>query len=409
MNHSIIDRLHADERVRLFEAITEAGTNPYFARSQSGCDALTAVEGSDRIMLGSNNYLGLARHPEVVEAAAAAVRDLGAATTGSRLLNGTMDLHEEFEEELTRWFGTEASLSFSTGYQTNLGTLGALLRPEDAVVVDQFAHASIRDGIRMSRATPHVFAHNDLGSLEEALATAHRSGAPQILVVIDALYSMEGSLAPVAEIAALARRFGAALMVDEAHALGLYGAHRRGWSEECGSSGDVDVLMSSLSKATASIGGFITGSRELVSSLRVTARPMLFSTAAVPATVAGVLTAVRLIRGDEGARRVEQLRANARFLRAELARLGRPSGGGHSGDSWSPIVPVHVGDDVLAFEAWNRLMERGIYTGTAVSPAVPATGALLRVCVTSEHTEEQLGYAAGAIDEVLAGLIGDAA
>lgn len=310
-------------------------------------------------MLGSNNYLGLARHPEVVEAAAAAVRDLGAATTGSRLLNGTMDLHEEFEEELTRWFGTEASLSFSTGYQTNLGTLGALLRPDDAVVVDQFAHASIRDGIRMSRATPHAFAHNDLGSLEEALATAHRSGAPQTLVVIDSLYSMEGSLAPVPEIVALARRFGAALMVDEAHALGLYGSNRRGWSEECGSSGDVDVLMSSLSKATASIGGFITGSRELVSSLRVTARPMLFSTAAVPATVAGVLTAVRL-------------------------------------------------DDVLAFEAWNRLMERGIYTGTAVSPEVPATGALLRVCVTSEHTEEQLGYAAAAIDEVLAGLVGGA-
>lgn len=408
MNHSIIDRLHGDDRVQLFEAITAAGQSPYFAASQSGCGATTTYDGVERIMLGSNNYLGLAQHPEVIEASVRAVREFGAASTGSRLLNGTMNLHEEFEEEITRWFDTEATLSFSTGYQTNLGTLAALVGPADAVVVDQFAHASIRDGIRMSRATPHVFSHNDLGSLEEKLIAARRSGAEQVLVVVDSLYSMEGSLAPITQIAALAREHGAALMVDEAHALGLYGRDRRGWAEECGSSADVDVTMASLSKATASIGGFITGSRELIAGLRVTARPMLFSTAAVPASVAGVLAAVRIIRSDEGARRVEALQHNARTLRAELSRLGHDCGSGHGdGDgAWSPIVPVHVGDDMLAFEAWNRLMERGIYAGTAVSPAVPASGAILRVCVTSEHTEEHLAHAAGAIDAVLGELVG---
>lgn len=406
MNHPIIDRLHGDDRVQLFEAITAAGQSPYFAASQSGCGTVTTYDGTERIMLGSNNYLGLAQHPEVVEAAVRAVREFGAASTGSRLLNGTMELHEEFEDEITRWFGTEQSLSFSTGYQTNLGTLAALLGPDDAVVVDQFAHASIRDGIRMSRATPHVFAHNDFGSLDKALVTARRSGADQILVVVDSLYSMEGSLAPVPQIAALAREHGAALMVDEAHALGLYGENRRGWSEECGCSADVDVTMSSLSKATASIGGFITGSRELIAGLRVSARPVLFSTAAVPATVAGVLAAVRIIRSDEGARRVEALRHKATALRADLERRGHECGSGHAGDDWSPIVPVHVGDDMLAFEAWNRLMARGVYTGTAVSPAVPASGAILRVCVTSEHTEEQLAHAAEAIDVVLAELVG---
>lgn len=401
MNHNIIDRLHRDERVQLFEAVSAAGKSPYFATMRSGSGALTDVAGTDRVMLGSNNYLGLAQHPEVIEAAARAVRDFGSASTGSRLLNGTMHLHEEFEDEITHWFATEQTLSFSTGYQTNLGTLWALLRPGDAVVVDRFAHASIRDGIRMSGATAHVFAHNDLDSLEETLSSAARSGAEQTLVVVDSLYSMEGSLAPILEIAALARRHGAALMVDEAHGLGLYGPTRRGWAEECGSSGDVDVLMSSLSKATASIGGFITGSRELVNSLRVTARPMLFSTAAVPSSVAGVLAAVRIIRGEEGARRVEKLRANSRTLRAELERLGHQCGSGHTGDDWSPIVPVPVGDDLLAIEAWNMLMERGVYTGTAVSPAVPAAGAILRVCVTSEHSEEQMLHAARAIDDVL--------
>lgn len=406
MNHSVIDRLAGDDRVQLFEAITSAGKSPYYTTMQSGCGVQTAVGGTERLMLGSNNYLGLAQHPEVVEASVRAVRDFGAASTGSRLLNGTMDLHEEFEDEITRWFGTEQSLSFSTGYQTNLGTISALMREGDAVVVDQFAHASIRDGIRMSRATPHVFAHNDLESLEESLGAARKSGAPQTLLVVDSLYSMEGSLAPIPGIVALAREFGAALMVDEAHAMGLYGEGRRGWVEECGNSGDVDVMMASLSKATASIGGFITGSRDLVNSLKVTARPMLFSTAAVPASVAGTLAAVRIIRGDEGARRVEALRRNSTMLRAELQRLGRSCGSGLAEGGWSPIVPVAVGDDLRAFEAWNLLMERGIYTGTAVSPAVPASGALLRVCVTSDHTEEQVMHTATAIDEVLSIVVG---
>lgn len=402
MNHTLIERLSADDRVQLFTAVTEAGQSPFFRPMQSGTGAVTCVEGVDRVMLGSNNYLGLSQHPEVVEATIQAVRDYGSASTGSRLLNGTMALHEELEDEISDWFGTEKTLCFTTGYQTNLGTLSALIGPGDAAIVDQYAHASLRDGLRMSQADVHTFTHNDLRSLEDALLAARRAGAEQTLVVVDSLYSMEGSLAPIPEVVALTREFGAALMVDEAHSLGLYGGDRRGWVDECGSSGSVDITMASLSKGAASTGGFITGSRELVTGLKVTARPLLFTTSGVPAAVAAALAAVRIMRSDEGARRAAAVRRNSITLRAELGRLGHDCGSGLGGDRWSPIVPVPVGDDLLAVHAWNLLLDRGIYTGVAVHPAVPATGAILRLCVTSDHSEEQMLHAAAAIDEVLA-------
>lgn len=231
MNHPLIDRLAADERAQLLSSLRESDQSPYYRTMQSGIGGTATIRGVDRIMLGSNNYLGLAGHPEVVEATTAAVRRFGSASTGSRLLNGTMTLHEELEAEIADWFGTEDALCFSTGHQTNLGTLGALVGERDAVVVDEFAHASLRDGLRMARTSVHSFRHNDPAALEEALATARAGRPEQILVVVDSLYSMEGSLAPLTGISDLARDAGAALMVDEAHAMGLYGPTRRGWVE----------------------------------------------------------------------------------------------------------------------------------------------------------------------------------
>lgn len=402
MNHPLIDRLAADERVQLLSSLQDAGQSPYYRTMGSGIGATATIHGVDRIMLGSNNYLGLARHPEVVEATTEAVRRFGSASTGSRLLNGTMTLHEELESEIADWFGTEDALCFSTGYQTNLGALGSLVGERDAVVIDEFAHASLRDGLRMARTSVHPFRHNDLGALEEALLTAGSGGPDQILVVVDSLYSMEGSLAPLAEVAALARAFGAALMVDEAHAMGLYGPTRRGWVEETGTVDDVDVTMASFSKCSASCGGFITGSSALVTGLRATARSMIFSTSSVPAATASSLASIRVMRTDEGAARTDAVRRNSIFLRGELGERGIECASGLSDGSWSPIVPVPVGDDLRAIQAWNLLLERGVYTGVAVHPAVPATGALLRLCVTAEHTQEQLAEAAVAITEVLA-------
>lgn len=401
MNHPLIDRLAGDERVQLFAAVTEAGQSPYYRTMDSGTGALTSVQGDERIMLGSNNYLGLAQHPEVVAAAEEAVRLYGSASTGSRLLNGTMDLHVELESEIADWFGTEDALCFTTGYQTNLGALSALTGDADAIVVDQFAHASLRDGMRMARSRVHPFAHNDLGALESALVTATEEGPEQILVVIDSLYSMEGSLAPMRDVVRLAREFGAALMVDEAHSLGLYGPTRRGWAEETGTAGDVDIMMASLSKGAASTGGFITGSRELVTGLRVTARPLLFTTSGVPAATAAALAALRVMRSDEGAARAAALRRNSILLRTELEGRGIRCGSGLTGGEWSPIVPVPVGDDLAAVHAWNLLLERGVYAGVAVHPAVPADGAILRLCVTADHTEDQLAYAVDSIAAVL--------
>lgn len=402
MNHPLIERLATDERVQLFSTLQDAGQSPYYRTMHSSTGATSNVQGVDRILLGSNNYLGLARHPEVIEATTEAVRRFGSASTGSRLLNGTMSLHEELEAEIADWFGTEDALCFSTGYQTNLGTLGALVGERDAVVIDEFAHASLRDGLRMARTSVHPFRHNDLGALEDALITARRGSPEQILVVVDSLYSMEGSLAPLSGVAELARSFGAALMVDEAHAMGLYGPTRRGWVEETGTVDAVDVTMASFSKCSASCGGFITGSSDLVTGLRVTARPMIFSTSSVPAATASSLASIRLMRTDEGAARTEAVRRNSILLRAELGGKGIECTSGLTGDEWSPIVPVPVGDDLRAVHVWNLLLERGVYTGVAVHPAVPATGAILRLCVTADHTEEQLVEAARAIADILA-------
>ncbi|MDV8000959.1 pyridoxal phosphate-dependent aminotransferase family protein [Rhodococcus sp. IEGM 1408] len=402
MNHPLIDRLAADERVQIFSSLQDSGQSPYYRTMTSSTGATSNVEGVDRIMLGSNNYLGLARHPEVIEATTEAVRRFGSASTGSRLLNGTMSLHEELEAEIADWFGTDDALCFSTGYQTNLGTLGALVGPRDAVVIDEYAHASLRDGLRMAQTSVLTFRHNDLDALEEALVAARGGSPDQVLVVVDSLYSMEGSLAPLAGIADLAREFGAALMVDEAHAMGLYGPTRRGWVEETGTVDAVDVTMASFSKSSASCGGFITGSSELVTGLRVTARPMIFSTSSVPAATASSLASIKLMRTDEGAARTEAVRLNSLLLRSELGQNGIDCGSGHSGAFWSPIVPVPIGDDFRAVHVWNLLLERGVYTGVAVHPAVPATGAILRLCVTADHTEEQLVTAARAIADVLA-------
>ncbi|MCQ4118930.1 aminotransferase class I/II-fold pyridoxal phosphate-dependent enzyme [Rhodococcus tibetensis] len=390
-----------DPRIEMFKALRDSGHLPFFREMQSATAPTMSVEGRQMTMLGSNNYLGLSTHPAVVEGAARALREFGTATTGSRLMNGTIDLHLRIEAELAQWHGTEDAIVFTTGYQTNLGTIGALVPPGGPVVVDQYAHASIQDGCRLAGADLRRFRHNDMGSLRAAL-TELGSVVP-VLVIIDGLYSMEGDFAPLTEVQELCDDFGAVLMVDEAHSVGLFGDRGTGVSEMAGLADRVPVRMGSLSKGLASTGGFVAGTRDLIDTIRGRARAFQFSTAGVPSTLGAALAAIQLARSDEGRALAAQSAENARFLRSELQARGVDVGSDPSvaGLSPSPIVPVYVGDDLRVIEAWRTLFDDGIYCNAAVHPAVPAGNALLRVCVMATHTAEQLEFAADAIAQSL--------
>lgn len=389
-----------DARIELFKGLRDSGHLPFFREMQSAPAPTTDMEGRPRIMLGSNNYLGLSTHPLVVEGARRALPEYGTATTGSRLMNGTIALHTQIEAELAEWHGTEDAIVFTTGYQTNLGTIGALVPRGAAVVVDQYAHASIQDGCRLAGADMRRFRHNDPESLRAALAEI---GTAPVLVVIDALYSMEGDFAPLRELVDVCEDFGAVLMVDEAHSVGLFGRRGTGVSEMADLAGRIPIRMGSLSKGLASTGGFVVGTHELVDTIRARARSFQFSTAGVPSSLGAALASVRVARSGEGRALAARSAENSRFLRSALDDRGVDVGRDPNvaGVSTSPIVPVHVGDDLRAIRAWRTLFESGIYCNTAVHSAVAAGSALLRVCVMATHTTAELESAADAIAHCL--------
>ncbi|OZC86563.1 aminotransferase [Rhodococcus sp. 06-412-2C] len=402
----LMKRLGGDERVDLLRAVREADVVPYFRKMESAVAPVVRVEGRDKIMLGSNNYLGIADHPKVVEGAQYALDTFGSAVTGSRLLNGTLDLHLELEHEIAQWHNTDDALVFTTGYQTNLGTISAIVGPGDTVIVDSAAHASIRDGSALSGASVVKFKHNDMADLEAKLQQpVVDDGA--VLVIVDGLYSMEGDLAPLDAVSELCIRYHAALMVDEAHSLGVYGPELTGAAELFGITKDVDVTMASLSKSPSSTGGFVTGSSDLIDTLRVKARAFLFTTSGVPAAVGAALASVRLIRSDEGKDRARRVLENAEVLRGGLQSAGLDVAGRSAtphGDTAAPIVSLHIGDDLVAMSLWKNLYDRGIFTSAALHPAVPKSGAILRLCVMATHTEQQLSTATEQIIEAVAEL-----
>jgi len=403
----LLAKVRDHERAALLAAAEEAQIVPYFHPLSSPARASVVMEGKRRIMLGSNNYLGLTDHPAVLEAAKAAIERYGSGLTGSRLLNGTTDLHLELEAELAAWFDAEAALVFTTGHQANLGALSALLSPTDTVIVDSADHASILDGCLLSRAKLRPYRHNRLDRLEVALQRAAADGGG-VLVVVDGVFSMEGDIAPLPRIAALARRFGARLMVDEAHGAGVLGVAARGASELLGVEREVDLRMGTFSKSLASCGGFIVADADVVEYLRITARPFLFTAAAVPAALGAALAALRLLRSAEGRERQERLLENAWFLRDGLEALGfavvgpqRLGEGAQQGAPGvrtleggpavvTPIVPVLVGDDWKAGLLWRALYDAGVFVNTALHPAVPPGGALLRTSVMATHGRADL-------------------
>jgi 8-amino-7-oxononanoate synthase len=393
MDHLAVDlfaKVRDHERVEQLRVARDGGLLPYFRLVESPAAPVVEMEGAERIMLGSNNYLGLTGDPRVMAGARAALEAYGTGLTGSRLLNGTTPLHLELEEELAAWMGTEAAIVFTTGHQTNLGTLGTLLGPGDTVIADSADHASILDGCLLSRAKLRAFRHNRLDKLERALQRAQADGGG-VLVVVDGVFSMEGDLAPLPEIADLCARHGARLMVDEAHGAGVLGARGAGASELLGVEDRVDLRMGTFSKSLASCGGFLAGPADVVEFLRIQSRAFLFTASAVPAAVGAALAALRVIRSDEGRELLERVLANAVRWREGLRGLGLKVVEGHGGpDVVTPIVPVLVEDDWKAALLWRALWDAGVFVNVALHPAVPPGGALLRTSVMATHDDAVL-------------------
>jgi 8-amino-7-oxononanoate synthase len=411
----VFAKVRGHEREELLRAAVEADVLPYFHLLTSAAMPVVEMEGAERIMLGSNNYLGLTGDERVMQGAEDALHRYGTGLTGSRFLNGTIPLHLELEREIAEWMNTDAALVFTTGHQANLSTLGTILSPSDTVIVDSGDHASVFDGCLLSRAKLRAFRHNRLDKLEKMLQRAQGDGGG-VLVVVDGVFSMEGDIAPLREICELCSRYGARLMVDEAHGAGVLGARGAGTAELLGVEARVDLRMGTFSKSLASCGGFVAGPADVIEYLRLYSRPFLFTASAVPASLGAALAALRVMRSPDGPPLLERVLANARLLRDGLEELGfavvapqtlpddvapapgilfaggedgtgagNGAGGGAPPRIVTPIVPVLVGDDWKAALLWRALYDRGVFVNTALHPAVPPGGALLRTSVMATH------------------------
>jgi 8-amino-7-oxononanoate synthase len=392
----VFAKVRGHERAEQLRAAREADLLPYFRRLESHAGPVVEMEGAERIMLGSNNYLGLTGDERVIQGARDALERYGTGLTGSRLLNGTIDLHLELERELAEWMGTEEAIVFTTGHQANVGTLGTLLGPGDTVIADSADHASILDGSLLSRAKLRPFRHGRLDKLEKMLQRAEADGGG-VLVVVDGVFSMEGDVADLPRIVELCRAHGARLMVDEAHAAGVLGARGAGASELFGVEREVDLRMGTFSKALASCGGFIAGPHEVIDFLRISARAFLFTAAAVPAAVGAALAALRIVRSEDGPELFARVLDNARHLSDGLRALGLDV---VDGSTTTPIVPVVVGDDWKAVLLWRALYDAGVYVNVALHPAVPPAGALLRTSVMATHDRATLDRALAVFADV---------
>ncbi len=399
----LFEKARTHERLEQLQAAREADLLPYFREVDGEPGPVVLMEGRERITLGSNNYLGLTTHPVVKQGARDALERYGTGLTGSRFMNGTTPLHLELEREIADWMGTEDALVFTTGYQANVGCVATLLGPEDTVIVDSGDHASILDAVMMSRARIRPFRHNKLDKLEKMLERSASDGGG-VLVVVDGVFSMEGDLAPLPEIIALCREHGARLMVDEAHGVGVLGAHGTGACEAFGVADQVDLRMGTFSKSLASCGGFIAGPAEVIDFLRVQARAFMFTASAVPAAVGATLAALGVIRSDEGRELLATVLQNARYLQRGLADLGfdviDPTPMPDGSELLTPIVPVTVGEDWQAVQFWKALYDEGVYANVALYPAVPRGGALLRTSVMATHQRAHLDTALAAFDRV---------
>ena len=375
------------------EALTSNGSDPFRVIVEPMRSATEAVvNGRHTILAGSNNYLGLTFDPDCVEAARSAAQEQGTGTTGSRMANGTFASHVALERELAEFFGQRCVVVFSTGYLANVGMISALAGPGDVILIDSDAHASIYDGCRISGADVIRFRHNDVNDLHKRLRRLDERAA-NALIIIEGLYSMLGDRAPGAEICALKREYGAYLLLDEAHTLGVLGKDGRGLAEELGIEEHVDFLVGTFSKSLGATGGFCVSNHPELDLMRYTSRPYIFSASPCPSVVASTRTALRILRDRPALR--SRLWENARRLYRELHDLGFKLG-----PEVSPIVAVHLSSKEKAIAYWNELLERGVYVNLMLPPATPNGGSILRCSVSAAHTEEQIERICEAFDSI---------
>ena len=372
--------------------VKESGLYPYFHTLTSGQDTEVIMEGKDTIMIGSNNYLGLTSHPEVIEAGIEALKKYGTGCSGSRFLNGTLDIHVELEKELAEFLHKEAVVTFSTGFQSNLGIISAIAGRNDYIVCDKENHASIYDACRLSYAKMLRYNHSDMEDLERQLSSIGEEHG--ILIVTDGVFSMSGEICKLPEIVKLAKKYGARVMVDDAHGLGVLGEHGRGTAEHFGLEDEVDIYMGTFSKSLASLGGYMAASKKVVDYVRHNSRPFIFSASITPASVACARKSLEILKREP--ERVKALADISEYMRNNLRKRGVKII-----ESTTPIIPIYTYDDDKAFLACKLLLERGVYVNPVISPATPVGQALLRTSYTATHTHEQMDRAADAIVEVL--------
>lgn len=387
-----MDIFKKTEGVHNYNIAKDKGIYPYFHKLLSGQDVVVNMEGKRTIMLGSNNYLGLTNHPKVIEAGVEAIKKYGSGCSGSRFLNGTLDLHVKLEREIADFLHKEEAVTFSTGFQSNLGVISAIVGRNDYMICDKENHASIYDGCKLSYGKMLRYNHNDMADLESKLKFVPKECG--ILIITDGVFSMSGDICNLPKIVELAKKYGARVMVDDAHGLGVIGKTGCGTGEYFGMEDDIDLIMGTFSKSLASLGGYVAGKKEVIEYIKHTSRPYIFSASITPASVSSALAALNILKSEP--ERVKRLNDISDYMRKRLKENGV-----NIIESKTPIIPIYTYDDEKTFLACKMLLDRGVYVNPVVSPATPVGKSLLRTSYTANHTKEIIDEAVDKIVEVL--------
>lgn len=367
------------------KGLRENNMYPYFKKIQNKFGTEIVVDSNKMLMVGSNDYLGLSNDVRLIEASAEAAAKFGTSSSGSRFLNGTLSIHEELEERLARFLHKDRALVFSTGFQTNLGAISPLLGRHDIAIIDRTVHASIVDGIRLGYGKMKRFRHNDMEDLEKQLKSCPENVGK--LIIVDGVFSMEGDLAKLKEVVELKKKYGARVLVDDAHGIGVLGKNGRGTCEHFDVESDIDLITGTFSKSFGSLGGFVAGDADVIDYIQHQGRSMIFSASMTPSSVAATIKALDIIESEPERR--DRLSQTTQKVCGELTRLGF-----NIGETETPIIPIIIGDTTKAFSFWQGLMQNGLFTNPVISPAVPEGSELLRTSFMATHTDEQ-------IDEIL--------
>lgn len=375
---------HATQRLQLNARITgmkNAGVYPYFRPIMSEQDTAVRINGKEVLMFGSNSYLGLTNHPHVQEAAKAAIDKYGTGCAGSRFLNGTLDIHVELEEKLARFLGKESALIFSTGFQANLGVVSSITGRHDYIIIDEADHASIYEGTRLSFSKVLKFKHNNLESLERILASLPEESIK--LVIVDGVFSMEGDIVKLPAMIDLCHKYQAMIMIDDAHGLGVLGEQGRGTADHFGLTNETDLIVGTFSKSLASLGGFVAADAKVIDHIKHTARSLIFSASATPASIASASAALDVMQNESW--RIDALWENTRYAMDYLQYLGFDIG-----ETQSPIIPIYIRDDNKTYLMTKMLMEEQVFVNPVVTPAVRAEDSLIRLSLMATHSYEQI-------------------